>query len=214
MIYQFMGIALLFICFSGMLTGCSVLFSEQEWSENYALTEGVRASSPQMIDGRLNTIGETTFPEGSQGIRGVNPASEVVITLPEKKTIRRIVVHSDNLTEFDIHADKGSIAVESDWQLIKVVKSVTTNPIQISLLIPFPTDRIRLRVLETKDDAILSRQQRAQSGGFRGWGSGSRLAAGKIREIELYGYKSTEEMAAEKATDQREKELDSLLDLE
>lgn len=214
MIYQFMGLVLLLICFSGMLTGCSTLFSEQEWSENYALTEGVRASSPQMIDGKLNTIGETTFPEGSQGFYGANPASEVVITLPEKKVIRRIVVHSDNLTEFDIHADKGSIAVETDWQLIKEIKSVKKNPIQISLLIPFPTDRIRLRVLGTKDDALLSRQQRARSGGRRGWGSGNRRAVGKIREIELYGYKSTEEMAEEKATDQREKDLDSLLDLE
>ena len=213
MIYQFMGFFLLLICLSGMLTGCSVLFSEQEWSENYALTEGVRASSPQMIDGKLNTIGETTFPEGSQGFAGANPASEVVITLPEKKTIRRIVVHSDNLTEFDIHADKGSIAVEADWQLIKEIKSAKTNPIQISLLIPFPTDRIRLRVLGTKDDALLNRQQRARSGGFRGWNS-SRRAVGKIREIELYGYKSTEEMEVEKAEDKREKELDSLLDLE
>ena len=59
---------------------------------------------------------KTTFPAGSQGFIGANPASQVVITLPEKKVIRRIVVHSDNLTEFDIFADKGSIAVDADWQ--------------------------------------------------------------------------------------------------
>ena len=211
MIYRFTAFFSLF-CFAIIFSGCAALFSEQEWSENYALMEGVSATSPQMIDGKLNTIGETTFPAGSQGFIGANPASQVVITLPEKKTIRRIVVHSDNLSEFDIYADKGSIAVDADWQLIKDVRSVKENPIKISLLIPFPTDRIRLRVLGTKDDALLSRQERARSGG-RGWNIGSRRAVGKIREIELYGYKTAEQMEEEQATDKREKELDELLDL-
>ena len=210
--YRFITLFSLF-CFLIVLSGCAALFSEQEWSENYALMEGTQATSPQMIDGKLNTIGETTFPAGSQGFIGANPASQVIVTLPEKKTIRRIVIHSDNLTEFDIFADKGSIAVESDWQLIKDVKSVKTSPIKISLLIPFPTNRIRLRVLGTKDDALLNRQERARSGG-RGWNIGSRRAVGKIREIELYGYKTSEQIAVEEATDKREKELDDLLELE
>ncbi|MDE0427517.1 hypothetical protein F4Y59_05005 [Candidatus Poribacteria bacterium] len=210
--YRFITLFALLGCIV-ILSGCAALFSEQEWSENYSLLEGTQATSPQMIDGKLNTIGETTFPAGSQGFVGANPASQVVITLPEKKTIRRIVVHSDNLTEFDIFADKGSIAVDADWQLIKDVKSVKSSPIKISLLIPFPTDRIRLRVLGTKDDALLSRQERARSAG-RGWNVGSRRAVGKIREIELYGYKTSEQVAVEEATDRREKELDDLLELE
>ncbi|MYC74531.1 hypothetical protein F4X10_02000 [Candidatus Poribacteria bacterium] len=211
MIYRFTAFFSLFCCVI-IFAGCAALFSEQEWSENYALMEGVQATSPQMIDGKLNTIGETTFPAGSQGFIGANPASQVIITLPEKKTIRRIVIHSDNLSEFDIYADKGSIAVDADWQLIKDVRSVKQNPIKISLLIPFPTDRIRLRVLGTKDDALLSRQERARSGG-RGWNIGSRRAVGKVREIELYGYKTAEQVEEEQATDKREKELDELLDL-
>jgi hypothetical protein len=201
------------LCFVAVLSGCAALFSEQEWSENYALLEGTQATSPQMIDGKLNTIGETTFPAGSQGFIGANPASQVIIILPEKKTVRRIIIHSDNVTEFDIFADKGSIAVESDWQLIKDVKSVKISPIKISLLIPFPTNRIRLRVLGTKDDALLSRQERARSAG-RGWNTGSRRAVGKIREIELYGYKTAGQIEVEQATDKREKELDDLLELE
>ena len=210
--YRFISLFALF-AFIVILSGCAALFSEQEWSENYSLLEGTQATSPQMIDGKLNTIGETTFPAGSQGFVGANPASQVVITLPEKKVIRRIVVHSDNLTEFDIFADKGSIAVDADWQLIKDVKSAKSSPIKISLLIPFPTDRIRLRVLGTKDDALLSRQERARSAG-RGWNVGSRRAVGKIREIELYGYKTSEQVAVEEATEKREKELDDLLELE
>ena len=213
MIYRFTAFFSLFCLVSVILAGCAALFSEQEWSENYALMEGVQSTSPQIIDGKLNTIGETTFPAGSQGFIGANPASQVLITLPEKKIIRRIVIHSDNLSEFDIYADKGSIAVDADWQLIKDVRSVKENPIKISLLIPFPTDRIRLRVLGTKDDALLSRQVRARSGG-RGWNIGSRRAVGKIREIELYGYKTAEQMEEAQVTDKREKELDELLDLE
>ncbi|MCY4554099.1 MAG: hypothetical protein OXC79_10535 [Candidatus Poribacteria bacterium] len=212
MIYRFIVIFSL-LCFAATLTGCSALFSEQEWSDNYALMEGVQSTSPQMIDGKLNTVGETTFPASTEGFMGANAASQVVITLPEKKVVRRIVIHSDNLSAFDIYADKGSIAVEADWQLIKDVKSVKTSPFKVSLLIPFPTNRIRLRVLGTKDDALLNRQQRARSAG-RGWNTGNRRAAAKIREIELYGYKTAEQVEAEDATDKREKELDDLLELE
>ena len=212
MIYRFIAIFSL-LCFSAMLAGCSALFSEQEWSENYALMGGVQSTSPQMIDGKLNTVGETSFPASMEGFMGANAASQVVITLPEKKVIRRIVIHSDNLSAFDIYADKGSIAVDADWQLIKDVKSVKQSPFQVSLLIPFPTNRIRLRVLGTKDDALLNRQQRARSGGFRGWNA-NRRAAAKIREIELYGYKTAQQVEAEETTDKREKELDDLLQLE
>ena len=212
MIYRFTVFFSLF-CFAVVLTGCSALFSEQEWSENYALMEGVQSTVPQAIDGKLNTIGETTFPSGTEGFMGANAASQVIVTLPEKKVIRRIVIHSDNLSQFDIYADKGSIAVDADWQLIKDVKSVKEHPIKVSLLVPFPTNRIRLRVLGTKDDALLNRQRRARSGGFRGWDT-NRRAAAKIREIELYGYKTSEQVEAEQATDKREKELDDLLQLE
>ena len=148
--YQSAFMAVL-LCISVFMTGCSVLFSEQEWSENYAFMEGTQASSPQTIDGKLNTIGEARFPNQ---VARMSPASEVIITLPEKKLIRRIVVHSDNLIEFDIHADRGSLTTERDWHLVKKVKSMKSSPMQISVLTPFPTDRIRLRVLKTKDDAL------------------------------------------------------------
>lgn len=211
MFYRF-TVTLSLICLI-FIAGCSALFSEQEWSENYALMEGVQSTVPQAVDGKINTVGETTFPSSAEGMMGANSASQVVITLPEKKVIRRIVIHSDNLSQFDIYANKGSITANEDWQLIKDVKSVKENPIKVSVLVPFPTDRIRLRVLGTKDDALLNRQRRARSGGFRGWDS-NRRAAAKIREIELYGYKTAEQVEAEEASESREKELDDLLDLE
>ena len=54
------------------------------------LIEGTQSTSPQMIDGNLHTIGEAVFPAQ---VAGISPASEVVITLREKKLIRRIVIH-------------------------------------------------------------------------------------------------------------------------
>ena len=199
------------ICFSVVMIGCAALFSEQEWSDNYALLEGTSATSPQMIDGNMNTIGESSFPV--EATFGSNPPSEVIITLPEKKVIRRIVIHSDNIKTFDIFADKGGIIVEQDWKLIKDVKSVKTNPIEIPVLVPFPTNRIRVRILSTSDDANLKRRQRARTGG-RGFFFENRRAQAKIREIELYGYKTVEQTRESSAAETREKELDDLLEIE
>ena len=145
---------------------------------------------------------------------GSSPASEVVITLPEKKIIRRIVIHANNLKTFDVYADKGGILADSDWQMIADIKSVKTSPIELSVMVPFPTDRIRLRVLSTEDDAMLRRRNSARyAGRVRVLGENQR-APGKIREIELYGYKTAQQVEAEDATDKREKELDDLLELE
>jgi hypothetical protein len=201
------------ICFSVIMVGCSALLSQQEWSDNYSLLEGTSATSPQMIDGNLNTIGETTFPTGTDTAFGSNPASEVIITLPEKKVIRRIVIHSDTLRTFDIFADQGGIIVDQDWKLIKEVKSVKSSLIEIPVLVPIPTNRIRLRVLSTSDDAGLKRSQRARSGGRNQFGQ-NRRAQAKIKEIELYGYKTVEQTKVSKTTESREKELDDLLDAE
>ena len=189
------------------------MFLQQELSENYSLLDGTMATSPQMIDGNINTIGETTFPTGTDATFGTNPASEVIITLPEKKLIRKVVVHTDNLKTFDIFVDQGGVINDTDWKLIKEVKSVKSSPIEIPVLSSIPTNRIRLRVLSTTDDANLKRTQRARSGGLRTFGQ-NRRAVGKIREIELFGYKTAEKTEIDTAAGTREKELDDLLDTE
>jgi len=203
------------ICFAVVLVGCSALLSQQEWSENYSLLEGTISTSPSMIDGDINTIGETTLPATASSALGSNPAPEVIITLPEEKVIRRIIIHSENLKTFDIFADQGGIVKDTDWKLIKEIKTVKSNPIEIPVLISHPTNRIRLRVLSTTDDANLKRSQRARSGGAgnRAFGQ-NRRAQGKIKEIELYGYKTVEQTKQNTAAENREKELDDLLNTE
>ena len=196
-------------CISVLFLGCAALFSVQEWSENYALMEGAQSTTPQAIDGNLNTIGEAIFPAS---VAAMSPASEVIITLPEKKSIRRIVVHTSNVMEFDIYATKDSLATDRNWDLIKEVKKVQISPIQVSVLVPYPTNRIRIRVIKTRDDAVKSREFSARNPGYIS--AGNRRSAGKFQEIELYGYKTNEEVEVEQVTDERETELDELLNLE
>ena len=200
-------LGLLFVCIYLLsLCGCA-LVAKQEWSENYASIEGVRATNARMIDGNIRTFGETAFREGSeQNTYGPAPTSQAVVMLPERKVIRRVVIHSDNLKKFTVYADKGS----EDWEIIKEVNNVTSNPIDLSVNAPFPTDKIRIRVLGTTDDASLRRGQRRRD--F--WASGNRRAPGKIYEIELYGYQSATAADAEEpmgSQDQSEAELDQLL---
>ena len=199
------------ICFPVILIGCGALFSVQEWSENYALMDGTQSTTPQAIDGNLNTIGDAIFPEGGGRLR---LESEVIITLPEKKKIRRIVIHTDNVTEFDVFVTKESQVTERNWTLVKEIKKAK-SPVTVSILAPYPTDRIRLRVKKTSGDAAMLRRSQANSPvGNTIFISASDRVPGKFREIELYGYKTSEQVIVDKTTDKREQELDDLLDIE
>ncbi len=201
---RYLGLLSICLYFLAML-GCAIV-AKQEWSENYASITGVRATNARMIDGNIRTFGETAFREGSQDNFGPAPTSQAIVMLPERKVIRRVVIHSDNLKKFTVYADKGS----EDWQVVKEVNNVKTNPIDLSVNAPFPTDKIRIRVLGTTDDASLRRGQRRRN--F--WASGNRRAPAKIYEIELYGYQAATAADAEEpmgSQDQSEAELDQLL---
>ena len=153
---KFILLILLF-CFCVLTAGCSALLSQQEWSENYVLLDGVHSTNTQMTDGDLNTVGITDTSDISRTRVGTPSSSpEVVITLPEKKVIRRIVIHSDNIKKFNIYADKGGSALsKTDWQLIKEEESVSSGPIVVPVLHTFPTDKVRLVILGTIDDGAL-----------------------------------------------------------
>ena len=201
MMGRYLGLLSICLCFLFIL-GCGIV-AKQEWSENYASIEGVRATNARMIDGNIRTFGESAFREGTQDTFGPAPTSQAIVMLPERKTIRRVVIHSDNLKKFNVYADKGS----EDWQIIKEVNNVASNPIDLSVNAPFPTDKIRIRILGTTDDAALRRGQRRRN--F--WASGNRRAPAKIYEIELYGYQSVTAARPKESEDQREAELDQLL---
>lgn len=194
------------------LSGCgrvlSTIFAKQELSENYAQLPGTTATSPEMIDGDLNTLAQTVFSEASEYYYGGTAPSEAIVTLPEKKLIRKIIVYSNNLKTLDILADKG----DGDWEILKEVKSVNTNPLEVKVGAIFKTDRIMLRVHSTTDDAIQRRRRGVRWGGRHV--RSARGAPANIHEIELYGYATKEEMKAQEEKEEKEEkeaELDLLL---
>ena len=149
---------LLLLCMCVLVAGCSALFSEQEWSENYALLDGTNATSLEVIDGDIETVGQAEVKNGIG--KNITGTPEVVITLPTKKVIRKVVIHSENIKKFNLYIDKGgSTLSDSDWELIKEVQSVKTKTIVVPVLYSFPTDRVRLVVLGTTDDAALTRKK-------------------------------------------------------
>ena len=144
------------LCICICVAGCSALFSEQEWSDNYALLDGTNSSSLEVIDGDMKTEGMLT--------RSGAGSPAVIITLPTKKVIRKVVIHSGNIKKFKLYIDKGSSALsDSNWELVKESQNVKTRTIVVPVLYSPPTDRIRLVVLETRDDAALTRKEGAHS---------------------------------------------------
>ena len=159
MIYRF-ALIISLVCFVVIMAGCSALLSQQEWSNNYTLLDGTQATNPQMIDGDISTVGKTSSTNSANSLSGKNSLPEVVITLPEKKIIRKIVIHSDNIKKFKLYADKGGSPISgTDWNLIKEEQNANSGKIVIPILYSFPTDRIRLVVLGTTDDASFTRNE-------------------------------------------------------
>jgi len=183
------------------LLGCGLFTSvvgKEEWSKNYSLADGVTATAPEMIDGNLKTSGKTASPAGTDQSRGTPAVSEAIVTLPERKSIYKVIIYSSNLRTFDLMADKG----DNNWERIKEVKSVQGSPIE--LRVSTLTNKIKVRVKSTTDDAKVGREQRSRAGGGR---RGRRRAPGDISEIEIYGYASSEQAASTS----EEAELDKLL---
>lgn len=220
----------LIFCLLIFVAGCHILIAEQEWSDNYALLDGAMSTNPEMIDGDHKTVGETRSSTGPGRLYGSSNATEVVVTLPEKKHIRKIVIHSDNIKKFAIYADRGgTLHSDTDWQLVEEVKMVKSYPVVVPYEDILPTSRFRIVVLDTTDDAAMSRRARAdfmrEADEFnrdpenRGNNRIQRNQHFRVRyparisEIEFFGYKSAEETTAVKSDPmpRPESELDLIL---
>lgn len=202
-------ILLSLLCICAFMIGCSALFSEQEWSENYALLDGTKSTSLLATDGNMETIGHAQARERAKGAGRIAP--EVTITLPEKKLIRKVIIYSDNIKKFNLYVDKGGSALsDTDWHLIKEVQTVKKGVAIIPVFHLHPTDKVKLVVIGTTDDASLSRQQNASRltnlanssrDGTTGISGFRRVrAAAKIREIEIFGYKTDRDIKDETIT--------------
>lgn len=173
-----------------IMTSCSALNSrqllkEQQWSDNYALADGVQSTSPEMIDGDMNTVGKMLFPEGVYGgkaIVGGFPNAEVTIKLPERKSIRKIVIYSDDLKDFNVYASVGAMGGKEDWKLIK--EFINNKEKEIVIRTSVLTDKILIRA---KGKMPLESTESVRVLG--GVVTQRKVMEPEIKEIELYGFK-------------------------
>ena len=168
------------------LIGCEsplfqAVFQEQEWSENYVLADGVICTSPEMIDGDINTVGRASFPErvGGRTVYGAFPNAEVDITLPEKKSIHKIVIYSDKLESFRIMASAGT---GGNWKEIANFDNNTEKMIVIKASVV--TDKIKIRARPIAGDSSVAARDVGLAGRVRA------MLEPEIQEIELYGFAS------------------------
>ncbi len=203
--YLFIGLSVILICGCAALQGIS---AGQQWSENYALLEGVRANDPAIIDGNIKTVGQSQYVESSSGtISSFATQSESIIILPEPKSIHRIVIHSANLNTFDLWV----MDSQGRWEKIKEIKSNKKPVIDLRLNRTVYTAGIKIRVRRTSADAALRRQNVQRVGGWRLY-SGKTHALAKIAEIELYGFiPKGDKVDVPSQEELDEKELEELL---
>ena len=189
-VFRYMLLGLICFC-----SGCSLA---QEWSENYALLPGTTASDPAFIDDNRETIGQSQRKKGS-GSAGtdLDIPSEAIVHLPEKKSIYRIVIHSTNLEEFEVHAFNS----RGEWDKIYDRRSNKDLIIDIRLKKVVTTSGVKVVVRRTTEDAARRRENvqirrenvptpdgGVRRGRYRYFLTGPTTALADIAEIELYGY--------------------------
>lgn len=174
------------VLISVCLAGCGspffqTLFQEQEWSDNYALADGVTCTAMEMIDGDINTAGKAVFPERTQGrtVYGTYPNAEAEVVLTEKKSIHKIVIRSKDLDTFKVLA---SVGENKQWKLIKEFDNNKEEVIVIRASVTADKILIRARPLSSVSTTSANRR-----GGFLG--VSRTVNAPEIQEIELYGFK-------------------------
>lgn len=164
-------IPLLVLCL--FMAGCKAgfmgaLVAPQEWSENYALLDGATCTVPAMADGNLETVGTAN-------------RDWIVITLPTRKSIHRIVIRETNIEDLIVYE---SIGGEGEWKRINKINNNRKSTIDIRVSVV--TDAIRFKIGETSDDKRVAGEFSYQVNRVRN----RQVKRGypTAQEIELYGF--------------------------
>ncbi len=178
-----------------LLSSCVI---SQKWSENYAQMDGSRSNDPLIIDGHLQTVGQSQHLRKSGSLEvDLYIPSESIVLLSEKKTIHRVVIHSSNLKEFELMARD----TNGGWNLIHEYKGKHQPIFEFRINPSYTTDAIKVVVRATTDDGAQKRKNlRAErenevthSGQVRRGRPvykvyGPLKAPAKIAEIQLFGF--------------------------
>ena len=167
-------------CALGILIGCQskvlqMLFEPQEFY-NYAVTEGVTCTSPEMIDGDVQT-------------KGYANGRWIHLNLPTQKAIHRITLRGTNIINCMIYE---KLEGEGRWRAILQVQN-NESPVIESRVSGVVTDAIRIYISGTTEDKKKAGEWDPRRGGIVAY---TVLGKAFIHELEVYGFVSKEKTAA------------------
>ena len=129
-------------CIAASVAGCSATLV------NHTATTEITASHPYFVDGKLGTHGTTEF----HGSRGVDDASEALVSLAEPRVVSKMVVHSPDLLTFEVFTrdlDSGEWVSSAYHQ---AYQAPATQQTEVRLKGRPRTDSVLLRVLRVESD--------------------------------------------------------------
>ena len=180
---RYVSIFILFcaICAIGLFSGCQskalqMLIEPQEFY-NYAVTEGVTCTSPEMIDGDVKT-------------RGYADGRWIHLNLPTRKAIHRITIRGTNITNAMIYQ---KLEGDGRWQPFQQIQN-NESPVIQRRVNGIITKAIRIYISGTTDDKKKANQYDPRRGAIV-----PQIALGRafVHEIEVYGLVSKEEPQSE-----------------
>lgn len=163
-------------CAVALFSGCQskviqMLIEPQEYY-NYAVTEGVTCTSPEMIDGDVKT-------------RGYADGRWIHLNLPTRKAIHRITINGTNIINAMIYE---KLEGEGRWRAIMQVQN-NESPIIKMRVSGVVTDAIRIYVSGTTDDEKQASRYDPRRGAIV---PQIKLGRAFIHELEAYGFVSKE----------------------
>lgn len=152
-----------------------MLFEPQEFY-NYAVTEGVTCTSPEMIDGDVQTKG---YADGRW----------IHLNLPTQKAIHRITIRGTNIINCMIYE---KLEGEGHWRAILQVQN-NDSPVIEARVSGVVTDTIRIYISGTTEDEKKAGEWDPRRGGIVAY---TVLGKAFIHELEVYGFVSKEKTEA------------------
>ena len=165
---MFLAIVLLSGCQSKVL---QTLIEPQELY-NYAVTEGVTCTAPEMIDGDVKT-------------RGYADGRWIHLNLPTQKAIHRITLNGTNIINAMIYE---KLEGEGRWRAILQIQN-NKSPVIKTRFSGVVTEAIRIYISGTTDDEKKASQYDPRRGAIV---PQIKLGRPFIHELEVYGFVSKE----------------------
>ena len=158
------------VLFSGCQSKVLQMLIEPQEYYNYAVTEGVTCTSPEMIDGDVKT-------------RGYAQGRWIHLNLPTRKAIHRITIRGTNIINAMIYQ---KLDGEGRWQAIQQIQN-NESPIIERRVNGIVTDAIRIYISGTTDDEKGANRYDPRRGQIV---PQIKLGRAFAHEIEVYGFVS------------------------